>query len=346
MRKLLISLLLLSSLFTISAEERAMQFSFITPIGTNGLNSNQTTNKFSLNLIGGYSAANEILELGSVYNINLEYTKGVQMAGVVNYTGNSINAIQMAGVTNISTNGKTATQLAGVFNYAVDSNKTIQLAGVTNISTKGKSATQLAGVMNYSGNSYTSVQIAGVLNIAKEVSGVQIGLINIADSCTGVPIGLINIVKDGGKHEFELAFSETLNTSVSFKLGTNTFYSIFSGGVNFLSSTPEYAAGIGFGTEIKFRDKSWGNQIEVLGYGLTTNGKFAEGLNMLTQLKYSVSKEFTPHFKVFAGPTFNLTISDDCEATTHPIAPWSMYSSNNGTTALNGWIGLSAGVRF
>lgn len=280
MRKLLISLLLLSTLFTLSAQERAVQFSFITPIGTNGLNSHKVTNKFSLNLVGGYSAANTILEIGGVYNVNLKSTKGVQ----------------------------------------------------------------IAGVMNYSGNSSKALQIAGVLNIAKEVSGVQIGLINISDSCAGVPIGLINIVKHGGKHEFEIAFAETLNTAVSFKLGTNHFYTIFSGGVNFLNSTPEYAAGIGFGTDIKFRDKSWGNQIEVISYGITTNGKFAQGLNMLTQLKYSVSKEFTPHFKVFAGPTINLTISDDCKS--ESIAPWSMYSSNNGTTALNGWVGLSAGVRF
>jgi transposase len=54
-------------------------------------------------------------------------------------------------------------------------------------------------------------------------------------------IGLINIAKHRGKYEFEVSFSESINTAISFKIGTDKFYTIFSGGINYFLSTIEYA---------------------------------------------------------------------------------------------------------
>ena len=297
-------------------KERTFQLSLLSPLGTNGVSSGQVTNKVSVNLVGGHSYANKGFEFGSVYNVNLGYTSGFQFAGVVNYTNESRNAAQFAGVTNISRSGKTPFQFAGVLNVA---------------------------------DNVSGLQFSGVVNVAKEVRGVQFGVVNYSDTCSGVPVGIFNIVKHGGKQEFEVGVSDAFNTYASFKLGVDRLYTIFSAGVNFLHSEPIYGVGMGWGTDISWKKTGWANQIEAVGYYITEDGKFQLGTNVLAQLKFTFSKQIRPHFKVFAGPTLNLTVSDHVNNETGVIGsslkPYSIFHTN-GNTAVNGWAGLTAGVRF
>ena len=299
------------------AEERNFQLSLISPIGTNGASSGRTTNKVSFNIVGGHSYANKNFEFGSVYNVNLNHTSGFQFAGVVNHTSESRNAAQFAGVTNISKSGKTPFQFAGVLNVA---------------------------------DKVSGLQFAGVVNVAKEVRGVQFGVVNYSDTCSGVPIGIFNIVKHGGKQELEVGLSDAFNTYASFKLGVDRFYTIFSAGVNYvLHSEPIYGVGMGWGTDTSWKKAGWANQIEAIGYYITEDGKFRLGTNVLAQLKFTISKQIRPHFKVFAGPTLNLTVSDYTNPETGAIGsslkPYSILHTN-GKTAVNGWVGFTAGVRF
>ncbi len=312
--------------------ERNFQISFVSPLGTNGAQSHLVTNKYSLNVLGGYSAGNRILELGSIYNVNTNYTSGAQFAGIANYTGTSDDAAQFAGIVNIAASGESTFQGAGIANVTQDV-EGMQAAGIANIA-----------------KSVEGVQAASIANIAQSVDGVQLGLINIADRYeSGMPIGLINIVKENGKQEFEISFSEVLNTAVSFKLGTDRLYTIFSGGVNYIEQPLNYAAGLGFGTHIDWKN-GWANQIEAIGYAITEDGEFKDDLNMLTQLKFTVSKEIDKHFKVFAGPVLNMTISDYLNPETgelgSTLTPWSIWNNNSTKTRLNAWVGFNLGVRF
>ncbi len=337
MKKLILSLAAFClSVFAVSAQtvktERDFQISFISPFGTNGTQSHLITNKYSINILGGYSAGNRVLELGSLYNVNSKFTKGAQFAGISNYTGDSQKAVQFAGVVNVAKSGESLVQGAGVANV------TERVTGV-----------QLSGVANLA-KEVEGVQAAGVVNIADEVNGVQLGLINIANRYEkGVPVGLINIVKENGKQEFEVSTSEAINTAVSFKLGTDYFYTIFSVGANYINKPINYAAGLGFGTHIKW-NKGWGNQIEALGYMLTEDGEFQNDFNMLTQLKFTVSKDIAKRFKVFAGPVLNMTISNYINPNTgelgSSLAPFSVWKNNGIKTRLNAWVGFTAGVRF
>ena len=310
-------------LFTTSAysgetvKERNFQLSLLSPLGTNGMNSGQIANKVSINLVGGHSYANKSFEFGSVYNVNLNHTSGFQFAGVVNHTNESRNAAQFAGVTNISKSGETPFQFAGVLNVA---------------------------------DNVTGLQFAGVVNVAKEVRGVQFGVVNYADTCSGVPIGIFNIVKHGGKQELEVGLSDAFNTYASFKLGVDRFYTIFSAGVNYLlHSEPIYGVGMGWGTDTSWKKTGWANQIEAVGYYITEDGKFRLGTNVLAQLKFTFSKQIRPHFKVFAGPTLNLTVSDyvnpETGVTGSSLKPYSIFHTN-GKAVVNGWVGFAAGIRF
>lgn len=365
MKKLILSLILLSTI-TLSAtaqktNTRTFQLSFIAPFGTNGLNSHLVTNKVSFNILGGHSYGNTAFEFGGLYNANIHQTKGVQFAGIVNYSGQSLHAVQIAGVTNIAAKGTVGTQMSGVVNVAKDASS--QIGGVVNIASAVKGAqiagvvnaakqvegTQIAGVGNISSQGSVGSQIGTIFNSARRVKGVQIGLINYADSCDGVQVGLINIVKHGGKQEFEVSFSEALNTAVSFKLGTNKLYTIFSVGINYIDKPTEYAYGVGLGTHQNW-GRNWGSQIEAVGYQLSEDGRFQGGLDLLGQFKFTVSKQIANHFKVFFGPVLNMTISNYVNPETGQIgsslAPYTVWEQTNGKTNMKAWVGFTAGVRF
>lgn len=297
-----------------SEKERLFQFVFFPPISSNGINSGKTVNSISLNLIGGYSAGTKIFELGGMWNASRDYTKGLQIVGLLNYTGNSCNSLQISGFANIAASGKSPLQIGGLLNVADNIN---------------------------------GLQLSSLVNVAKKVKGVQIGLFNYMDDGEdGVSIGLINVAKHNGKYEFEVLFSEAVNTLVSFKLGTDRFYTIFSGGVNYFTSPLEYAIGLGFGTSIDWK-KHWSNQIEIQAFGISHEKKFTKkSVNSIIQFRVPVCKEFAEHFKVFAGPTLNLGLRNAEVAGDIKLAPWTMWQGKWNNLPVDGWIGLSAGVRF
>lgn len=344
-----------------NSDTRVFQLSFISPFGTNGLHSHLITNSVSFNLLGGYSYGNTAFEFGGLYNVNIHLTKGIQFAGIANYTGQSHRAVHLAGVINIATKGTVAAQLGGVANITkgasaqiggvinmADSVKGTQIAGVINTAKQVK-GTQIAGVANIASQGSVGTQIGTIFNSAQRIRGTQIGLINNADSCDGVQIGLINIVKYHGKHEFELSFSEALNTAVSFKLGSNKLYTIFSVGINYLNEPVQYAYGVGLGTHQNW-GRMWGSQIEIAGYQLSEDGEFQGGLNLLGQLKLTASKQIANHCSLFLGPVLNMTLSDYVHPKTGKIgtslAPYTVWEQTNGKTNMKAWIGFTAGLRF
>ncbi len=312
MKKLLFTLILATICLSLNAQTpqyRGAQVSFITPVGTNGTESQYITNGFSFNILGGYSYATEGFELGGLYNINSGHTVGAQIGGLFNMSG------EVKGV-----------QVAGLFNKSTDV-EGVQIGGLANIS-----------------EDIEGVQLSGIVNIAEDNRGLQVGLVNYAEESDGVQLGLINIVKEGGKHEFEVGFGESLNTYVSFRLGNKYLYTIFSGGVRYFGNEgTDFAAGLGLGTQIEW-EEGWANEIEGICYSITHDGEFAKNLNLLTQLRFTFSKEFSPWFKIFAGPTLNLTISDRVGGSYW--APSAMFESQSGNSNVKGWVGFTAGVRF
>lgn len=294
--------------------ERFFQFGFFPPVSSNGMYSGKIINAISLNLIGGYSAGNKIFELGGVWNASRDYTKGIQIAGLLNYSGNSDNTVQISGLGNIATSGKSPLQIGGLFNVA---------------------------------DRVNGVQLSGLVNVAKKVKGVQIGLINyMEDGEAGVSIGLINVAKYGGKYEFEVSFSEAVNTMFSFRIGTDRFYTIYSGGINYFFSPLEYAIGLGFGTSIDWR-KNWSNQFEIQAFAISHEKEITNNsTNNIIQMRFPFCKELGKHFKLFAGPTLNIGLQEAEIAESARLSQWAMWSSKWNSLDVSGWIGLSAGLRF
>lgn len=226
-------------------------------------------------------------------------------------------AFELSSVWNASREYTKGVQIAGLLNYSANSCNSVQISGFGNIASSGKSPLQIAGIMNVADH-VNGLQLSALVNVAKSVNGVQFGLINyMEDGESGVSIGLINVAKHG---------------------------------VNYFFSPLEYAVGLGFGTSVDWK-KRWSNQIEVQAFGISNERKLSTGgdtVNSLIQLRLPVCKEFAGHFKIFVGHAVNLALqSNDAEGNALPsLAPWTMWSGQWGSMRAEGWVGLTAGLRF
>ncbi|MBA4056426.1 MAG: hypothetical protein C0490_17050, partial [Marivirga sp.] len=177
------------------------QFSLFPGISTNGIGSGSYYNSFSLNIFGGLSAGNRVLELGFITNSNFKTTTGIQIAGLANIVGTNafINLTLSEERTLINTEdfevNRKGIQLAGFLNYVLNHATGIQLSGGFNVVGNNFKGFQLAGIGNSAGENMIGVQLGGLYNLAKEsVGGFQISAaFNYTDAqLSGMQLGLVN----------------------------------------------------------------------------------------------------------------------------------------------------------
>ncbi|MFY0254044.1 LA_2272 family surface repeat-containing protein [Chitinophaga sp. 30R24] len=207
--------------------DKPYQVSLTPGLGTHGKMSGQVVNKFSFNMLGGYAAGVDGVEIGNVFNIVKKDMQHVQVAGLFNIVGGKTNGIQVAGFHNNVLDSMNGVQLSGGSNITEGSMRGVQvtgavgqvygnmngvqvqgLVGVTRGNTYGW---QVAGALSYTGGYMEGLQlsglgvynrkeahgaqIAGAWNINRgTMRGVQIsGLFNYARQMNGVQIGLVNV---------------------------------------------------------------------------------------------------------------------------------------------------------
>ncbi|QHT67641.1 carboxypeptidase-like regulatory domain-containing protein [Rhodocytophaga rosea] len=164
----------------------------LTPgLSSHGMLSSQVINKFSLNLVGGYTAGVNGVEWAGVFNINKKSVRYFQAASVFNIVGGKVQGLQASGVNNTVLDSVSGVQLtgvynrvegrlqglqaAGVFNQVTNVVEGTQFAGVFNMVTGRVAGVQAAGLYNYTQSSILGVQLAGFSNLNKgEVKGVQV----------------------------------------------------------------------------------------------------------------------------------------------------------------------------
>lgn len=205
--------------------KQPFQFSLTPGLGSHGKMGAQVINKFSLNILGGYTAGVNGFELGTLFNIvkqDMKYVEiaglfnivggkasGVQVAGLYNSVLDSVSGIQLAGLSNIVTHDMKGVQIGGIYNHAYN-HKGVQIAGIGSIniksgkgvsiggifnSTQNMSGVQVAGIANVNVKKTNGVQVAGIVNVsAREINGLQLSsFVNIASKLKGVQIGIVNI---------------------------------------------------------------------------------------------------------------------------------------------------------
>ena len=341
---------------------RPYQVSLIPAIGTHGKMSAQVVNNFSLNILGGYTAGTNGLEIGGLFNIDKKEVKYVQVAGLFNSVGGPLKGLQIGGITNLVLDTVKALQVAGVnnhvqgkmnglqiggvYNHVTDSLKGMQVAGVANFVHKKATGVQVAGVANISNRQMGGVQIAGVVNYTKKLNGLQIGLINIADSSDGYSIGLINIVLKG-YHKLSFTTNEITNVNAAFKTGNSKLYSMLLGGVSAGDSNSVYAFGYGLGSELPINKKKTISLNPELSSQYLYLGSW-DYTNIINRLSLNFNIKLGKYISLFAGPSYSVYFSDQINGISgyrFPVSP-SGYSTHKFSNKVTGWFGWNAGINI
>ena len=348
-----------------TSKTRSFQVSFITPLGSNGIDSWNVTNRFSLNILAGYAAGVKGVEFTGLVSVLKNNLTGAQFAGLGNIVLNEARGAQFAGLFNINQGVTKGFQTAGLMNMGLDVSNSCQLAGFLNLATGGKATmisgfsninvgddkgAQITGFANINTGKLTGIQIGGFFNFSRILSGVQVGVINYVDSLEkGVPVGFLSFVRNGYM-AFELSTTETLYGVMSFKTGTRNFYNILSVGGGYRNDLSLFAWGYGVGTLIPVSRKV-DISIEGLCYQVNEGEWFTDSLNLLNKINITASWNIAQHITLFGGPSWNVTVSDVLDETGDPlvsnIAPWEVFNetTDNGYN-VQMYPGFTAGIRF
>src|SRR5215510_1171644 len=95
---------------------RPFQVSLTPGLSSQGKMSGQVVNNFSLNVLGGYTAGTNGVEIGGIFNIDKKEVKYFQAAGVFNVVGGKVQGFQVAGVNNTVLDTTYGVQVAGINN--------------------------------------------------------------------------------------------------------------------------------------------------------------------------------------------------------------------------------------
>jgi hypothetical protein len=165
---------------------RPGQVTFVYPLGTNGIESPNYSNKISFNVFAGNNGGVDGFELGSLVNIITHDVKGGQIAGLTNVNGGNVKAVQLAGIANVTKKNASGVQTAGITNLVKKSSKGIQVAGIANFAGDTSSTIQAGGIVNYCKGSNIGGQFGGISNFTKgNLVGPQMaGVANIVDGST------------------------------------------------------------------------------------------------------------------------------------------------------------------
>ena len=321
--------------------------------------------------------------------VNIASKAPVQLSGIYNHADSSF--FQASAIANLA-QSNSYVQLSGIFNYTKTSffqasaignvaknNSPVQIAGIFNYTRNN--IVQISSILNTA--SISKAQI-GLVNIACHPK-VQIGLVNVRDTADGVSLGLINIVKRGGVLEAGLEFGEYNIVAATFRSGTKHLYSILSFGYNPFCELLEvgtpasaqnskknsfvgFSVGYGLGSAINLRGKSNLN-IEFMVHNIINPGRnfyqlpereydmpvyiMAPSTHWF-QLRPLYTYEFGKHFKIFAGPTFNILHQSNSRfiyayGIPHYFyyeVPYSIAGKSDFGNRTDFWIGGTLGVKF
>jgi hypothetical protein len=285
------------------------QFSLIPGISTRGKLNSQVINRFSLNVVGGYTAGSRGFEIGGLFNINQLSTHSLQLAGGLNVTEGSAGGVQVA----------------GLHNLVLDTMKGVQLSALSN---------KVEAVAS-------GVQIAGVYNYAKRLKGLQIGIINRTDSLGGISFGALNFVR-GGYRRVSFTANDLTTTNLSFMTGNKNLYSILIIGANTIPSEKLFVVGGGFG-----HDFLLGKRLSFSVQANYQFVKILTFDNRLTQYKGLANIAIGKNLWLSAGPVFHWYSNYDKprEGYKHVISPED-YEAAYPRRVRTHWTGWEAGLVF
>lgn len=198
------------------------QFSLIPGLNSHGSLSGQVVNKFSLNVIGAYSAGVDGGEIGFIFNINKSNVRYFQFGGAFNLVGGNVKGVQIAGLFNDVKGGAEALQVATGFNRIGKNFRGVQVGGIGNSIKNNFNGAQFSAGINVIGDTLKGIQVGAFNLVDKETKGVQIGVGgNIVNGRTsGIQIGgIANINHETSGLNLAVLANFTSQTASGFQVG-------------------------------------------------------------------------------------------------------------------------------
>ena len=185
--------------------DRTFQVSLTPGLSTHGKLSAQVVNSFSVNVVGGYTAGVNGVELGGAFNVNKNDVKYLQAAGLLNVTGGAVTGVQLsgihnnvlkdvdglqsAGISNFVKGNVTGAQMSGIYNHVSGNVKGLQAAGISNFVKGNVTGAQLSSIHNHVLGSFTGLQASNFSNFIKgKLIGLQLS--NIYNVCYDSVFGM------------------------------------------------------------------------------------------------------------------------------------------------------------
>jgi hypothetical protein len=259
------------------------------------------------------------MQFGGLVNVS-KTINGSQFGGIANFTESVLGA-QFGGITNFCKDA-TGAQFAGIVNMS-EHTKGAQFAGIANMTEKSDGA-QFAGIANIS-KEVSGASFAGIFNRTGTLQGCQFGLVNVIDTIeSGISIALVNIVKKGYYHEWSLSFADYLNVGVSYKMGIQKFYTIFTAGGNFLTKDKLWGYGVGFGNRTEL-NRRFDFQPEIVMYQYFPYNFKNIQQTSATHLKFGFICKLNERFGIVVAPSLYHLNAELTESTPKisPIQPFS-----------------------
>jgi hypothetical protein len=340
------------------------QLTFISPLGTNGMQSGRTINIVSVNMLAGISGGVRGVELGGLANVSKGNVTGLQAAGLVNSSLGYANGLQLAGLVNFNKGFVNGAQLAGLVNLTTAEFEGAQMAGLINVNTKDLKGFQAAGLINTTTGIADGLQLAGVTNVATtELRGAQIGLINYTNTLNGFQLGLINVADSVGKgaglglftfyrngyHAFELEYNETFRANATFKSGVDKLYMIYTLGFKTDNNKTYWSPGIGLGSNFHLSERTSLN-VDLISRQVNEDEWWTNELNLLNTLRLDVAWNISDRVAFYGGPTYNVVVSgiqdNEGNVVGDSFSPWSFYDKTYNNNRVKMYFGFNAGFRF
>ena len=346
------------------------QFSIYYPFATHGGRSTDYAFNFSLNLVYGKIGGLNGVEVSGLVGLVEGDVNGVQIAGIGNGAGN-MKGIQVGGLFSASGN-MSGIQLGGLFSAAgdmqgiqtgglfsaADNMQGIQIGGLFGAAADVKGiqigglfgaadnvqGIQLGGLFN-AADDIDGLQISGIFNFSNTLRGIQIGLVSVNDTIEkGFSLSLVNIVKRGFYREWELSFSDYANVALSYKMGMQRFYTIYSVGANFIKDDL-WSFGVGFGNRASLGSR-FDFRPELVSYNyFPMNFKNLQS-TFATHLKFGFVYNISEKFGLSFTPSVYVMNSNRKSDKEHyKVSPFeAFYTSEKGNKRTTMGVGVSLGL--
>lgn len=278
----------------------------------------------------GNSARGEVVgaQIASVANVAAAI-RGVQTATGLNVSRGDVHGVQTTSFANWASGKVTGVQASGVANYAGHvTGLQLGLASVTGDLTGAQ-----IGLVNVGGD-VRGVQV-GLVNVARRARGAQVGLVNVADELDGAPIGLVPLIGSGERRLLVLGDGDGV-LDAGLLLGSRTFHTIWTAGIQRSSGTARVWTGFGLGAHLAGRGRFFAD-VDVLGRNAAS-----EGAHVLATLRALFGWQLTPHAAVVLGPTVSYFRSDGFDPGIGTALGWDL----GGAAVERMWVGFNAGLRL